>query len=237
MLSPFIQPDYHRIRTVQSFEELVNAPFGQGINALCWPRVLPGDFAEVVERLASQLGSGITSLDEDFLMSLDLSEAGQTARNILLQDQALLRDRELDPVLDYVLGYPHESDTSFLPTHVQSFHADSATVQADTYLCTYYGSSSEGLPNEQAVRHIDVPETRAVLLQQYGGADDAGFEEYLNDHFYDLHYAALPGAQPYAFGLGNLWRIALEYPDRPVPPCIHRAPATQPGCPRLLLIS
>ena len=23
---------------------------------------------------------------------------------------------------------------------------------------------------------------------------------------------------------GNLWRIAVEYPDSPVPPCIHRAP-------------
>ena len=45
-------------------------------------------------------------------------------------------------------------------------------------------------------------------------------------------------AEPFSFGLGNLWRIAVEYPDSPVPPCVHRAPATIPGRPpRLLLIS
>ncbi len=41
-----------------------------------------------------------------------------------------------------------------------------------------------------------------------------------------------------SFGLGNLWRIAVDYPGSPVPPCIHRAPITRPGRPpRLLLIS
>jgi hypothetical protein len=38
--------------------------------------------------------------------------------------------------------------------------------------------------------------------------------------------------------VGNLWRIAIEYPGCLVPPCIHRAPATPSGpSQRLLLIS
>jgi hypothetical protein len=94
------------------------------------------------------------------------------------------------------------------------------------------------LSNEEALRRVDVPETRAELLRMHGGADDEAFAEFLNDHCYDLHYTALPGARPFAFGQWNLWRIATLYPGCPVPPCIHRAPDPVPGAaPRLLLIS
>lgn len=209
---------------------------------MCWPRTLPGDFGEIVDRLA--LGPGITTLDEDRLQQLDLSEAGKVARDVLLEDQRMLRERDLAPVLDFINGYvrdtaddDEEEEEEALPTHVQSFHVDSATVAADTFLCTYHGSSSEALPPEEAVRHVDVPGTRAALLKLYGGEDDEGFLEYLNDRFYDLHYAPLPDARPYSFGVGNLWRIAIQYPGCPVPPCVHRAPDTLPGRPRLLLIS
>jgi hypothetical protein len=54
---------------------------------------------------------------------------------------------------------------------------------------------------------------------------------------YDSHYAPKPDAEPYPFGTFALWRIATRWPDRPVPPCIHRAPENHPGSPRLLLIS
>ena len=81
-------------------------------------------------------------------------------------------------------------------------------------------------------------DTRRALLELYGGPDDATFRDFLNEHCYDLHYSPTPEAQPFSFGLGNLWRIALDYPGSPVPPCIHRAPETRPGDPlRLLLIS
>jgi len=87
---------------------------------------------------------------------------------------------------------------------------------------------------------VDIPETRARLLQHFEGVSDeyADFREYLAENCYDLHYAAVPEARPFSFGLGNLWRIAVDYPGSPVPPCIHRAPETIPGQPpRLLLLS
>lgn len=233
---PIISADYGRIKKVRSFEELLSTPFDGNVNALCWKRTLPGDFGEVVANLGA--GSGITTIEEDRLKELSLSNEGKLARDILLADQELLRTQELSPVLDCVNGYHHDMEAGAVPTHVQSFHADSATVVADTYLCTYYGLSSEGVFNEEAIRRVDIPETRALLLEQYGGLDDDGFLEYLNDNYYDLHYVPIPEAQPYSFGVGNLWRIAIEYPDCAVPPCIHRAPATLPGQnPRLLLIS
>lgn len=234
---PFSLPaDYPRIKWVASLRELLTTPFADGINALCWPRTLPGDFGEVVERLAA--GPGITTIDEAHLQTLPLSPAGRIAVDVLLEDQRLLREHGLEPVLDCVNGYLEKGDTEPMRTDVCSFHADSATEEADTYLCTYYGSSSEGLRNEEACRRIDIPETRARLLKLFGGADDESFLEYLNEHFYDLHYAPLPNARPFSFGLSNLWRIATDYPGSPVPPCIHRAPDPVPGQPpRLLLIS
>jgi hypothetical protein len=121
---------------------------------------------------------------------------------------------------------------------VFSFHADSAPVAADTYLCSYFGPASEGLRNDEAVRRIDVPAIRAALLKEHGGWDDGGFREYLHEHCHDLHYIGTAGARPFSFGTGNLWRIATEHPGSGVPPCIHRAPETAPGqLSRLLLIS
>ncbi len=236
-MTPLIPlPSYSRIRMVGSFHELVTTPFGDGVNAFCWQRTLAGDFGEVVERLGAV--DGIAHLDEAQLRSLPLSVAGLAAIEILLADQRLLRDHGLAPILDCIQDYPRDDDPGAVRTDVYSFHADSATTDTDTYLCTYTGPTSEGLRNDEAQRRVDIPETRAELLRCFGGKDDADFLEYLNENCYDLHYAPNPRAQPFSFGLGHLWRIAVEYPGSPVPPCIHRAPASIPGQPaRLLLIS
>ena len=227
---------YPRIRRVASFEELVNTRFENGVNALCWERTLAGDFGEVIEKLAA--GEGITTVEDERLLELAVSPAGRVAVEWLLADQKLLRERDLDPVLDCIESCLRDQTGAPVATDVYSFHADSATVEADTYLCTYHGPSSEGLRNDEALRRVDIPETRSQLLALFGGADGPAFEEYLNDNCFDLHYAPLPGARPFTFGVGNLWRIAVEHPGSPVPPCIHRAPETRPGdTPRLLLLS
>ena len=229
-------PSYPYVKTVTSLHELVTTPFKDGINALCLPRTLPGDFREVVAALPP--GEGIVTVEESTLHDLPLSDAGKAARDILLADQKALRAFDLQPNLDCVHGSPRGEPEGLFHTDVHSWHVDTATVPADTYLCTYVGASSEGLRNDEAQRRVDIPETRAELLRLYGGEDDAGFLECLAENFYDLHYAPLPDAQPFSFGLGNLWRIAIEYPSCPVPPCVHRAPLTLPGMPaRLLLIS
>ncbi len=229
-------PHLQRTHHVHSFAELLSTPFVNGVNALCWPRALAGDFAEVVAQLGA--GEGIVPLDEARLLALRVSPAGRVAIDQMLADLRLLRDHDLDPALNLIHGYPRDEEPGPVATDVFSFHADSAPVRADTWLCTYHGAPSEGLRNEDAQRRFDIPETRAALLEIYGGPDDAGFREFLNEHCYDLHYAALPHAQPYSFGRFNLWRIATDHPGSPVPPCIHRAPATGlDDPPRLLLIS
>lgn len=227
---------YPRIQRVTSFEELIATPFAGGVNALCWERTLPGDFGAVVAQLAS--GSELATLDDERLLALPLDAAGRTAVAVIMEDLRLLRAHGLTPSLDCIRGYPRDDEAEAVSTDVYSFHADSATIPADTWLCTYHGAASEGLRNEEAQRHVDVPATRAELLRRYGGQDDADFRAYLQDHCFDLHYAPVPQARPFSFGVGNLWRIAVDYPGSPVPPCIHRAPANLPGQPpRLLLIS
>jgi hypothetical protein len=235
--SCLVLPELPCIRYVDSFEELVSAKFSGEVNALCWPRKLEGDFAEIVEKL--QVGPGITTVDLEMLASLELSPAGEIARKVLLEDQAVLEASGLFPILDCINGYVnlHEDDGP-MSTDVQSYHVDTATDEADTFLCTYFGTSSEALPNDQVFPKTDDPEIRAELLALYGGEDDGGFVEFLNENFYDLHYMPVPGARPWSFGVGNLWRIACDYPGSPVLPCVHRAPDTVPDAPpRLLLIS
>jgi hypothetical protein len=84
-MTPFALPDYHRIKRVHSFQELVTTTFADGVNALCWERALPGDFGEIVAQLVG--GEEITSLDEETLLALPVSAAGRVAIGILIEDQ------------------------------------------------------------------------------------------------------------------------------------------------------
>jgi len=231
-------PDYFRIRRVGSFEELVSTPFSHGINALCWQRQLPGDF-EALAACFSGLDE-ITPLDADIIQqySAAMTAGAKIAAACLLEDLERLSARGLQPSVECVPAYPRDDVDAIVPTDVYSFHADRAPIQADTYLCSYNEAATEALPNEEAARYTDIPETRAALLARFTEEGGGDFETYLRENCLDLHYRALSGARPYSFGFGHLWRIAIEYPGCPVPPCIHRAPETAPGRPpRLLLIS
>jgi hypothetical protein len=225
------------VQVVSDFHRLTATSLSAHVNALCWRRHLPGDFAEVVAALGDGQDSVLT-LDGDMLQALPLSAAGRIAADSMLADFRLLSERHLAPVLNCVYGYQRDDRGGPIATDVFSFHVDSAPCPTDTWLCTYHGPSSEGLWHTDSQRLVDRADTRAALLSAYGGSDDAGFQEFLSDNAYDLHYAALPQARPYRFGVGHLWRIATQYPDSSVPPCIHRAPPHAPGDPpRLLLIS
>jgi hypothetical protein len=228
--------NYARVRIVDSFHALATTPFADGVNALCWPRTLAGDFGEIARHVS--VDQGLVALDDATLESLPLSAAGRIAANILREDRQRLLALGLAPELNLIAAYPREEEPGPVPIDVYSWHADSATVPTDTWLCTYHGLASEILRQEEAVRCVDVPATRAELLRNFGGKDDAAFHEYLRENCYDLHYVAVPQARPFSCGVGNLWRLAVDYPDNPVPPCVHRAPETSPGqSPRLLLIS
>lgn len=224
-----------RVRRVRSFEELLATRFADGVNALCWERTLPGDYAEVITKLGP--GEGIVALEDERIRALDLSPAGKLAADAMLADQQMLRDHDLSPSLNCVYDCVRGPDAGTVPTDVTSFHVDSAPVEVDTWLCTYHGACSEGLRNEDALLKVETPGIRSALLKEYGGLDDAGFAEYLHEHSYDSHYAPKPSAKPYPFGTFALWRIATRWPASPVPPCVHRAPENHPGSPRLLLIS
>jgi hypothetical protein len=69
-----------------------------------------------------------------------------------------------------------------------------ASVEADTWLCTFFGPASEGLRNDEAQPQVSVSAPRMKLLQLHGGNDDDGFREYLAENCYDLHRA--PATRP-----------------------------------------
>jgi hypothetical protein len=222
-----------QIKTVDNFHDLVSIPFAGKNNAMCWARTLEGDFAEIVNKLIQD--ENIIEVTEDDLAMIQLSEAGDKARIILLNDMKLLRENGSLPSLNIIKYYDRDDALPSFATDVYSYHVDRSPIPTYTYLCTYYGDASDIIPNEQAIQKVLIPEIRAELIEHYDG-DDEGFEEFLEEYFYDLHYQALPDAQPINLGIGNLWRLAIDHPDSPVLPCIHQAPVEVSGVARLMLI-
>ncbi|WP_143309220.1 hypothetical protein [Chitinophaga vietnamensis] len=224
---------WKHIHTVTNFQDLVATPFKGDTNAICWTRQLTGDFSEIVKKVTPS--GNITEIEPEELYELQLSEQGQLARAILLNDLKLLKAHGASPVLNLIKHYERDNTYPFFPTDVYSFHVDRSPIPTDTFLCTYYGESSEILPNSQGEKKVLIPAIRDELRKLYHGADE-GFESFLKEHFFDLHYQAKADARPISLGLGHLWRLAVDHPGSQVPPCLHRAPEEKPGEHRLLLI-
>lgn len=91
------------------------------------------------------------------------------------------------------------------------------------------------MPNDQVQQKVLIPEIRAKLKELYDGVE-VGFENFLAEYFFDLHYQAKPEATPTNLGLGHLWKLAVDHPTQQVLPCVHRAPIENEGEYRLLLI-
>jgi hypothetical protein len=123
-----------------------------------------------------------------------------------------------------------------IATDVCSWHVDRAPHELDTWLCTYHGAPSLGLPYDQARAFIDEPACRARLRAEFGGDEGEAFDDYLRERSYDLHFAPVDRTRVWSFGVGNLWRLATLWPGCPVPPCVHRAPDDVPGQSRLIAI-
>jgi hypothetical protein len=223
----------NQILNALNFEELISAHFLGEKNAMGWQRHLNGNFAEIVSKIEGE--ENIIVISEEDLNALQLSEEGEVAREIILNDLNLLRDFGAAPVLNLLRYYERDQTFPFFPTDVYSFHVDRSPIPTSTFLCTYYGASSEIIPNGQAEQKIQIPEIRQELKKLYDGKEE-NFDSFLREHFFDLHYQAKPNAQPIPLGIGNLWRLAVDHPESKCLPCIHRAPLENKDEPRLLLI-
>jgi hypothetical protein len=222
-----------QIGTVATFTELVTTDFEGERNALCWYRNLEGNFKEIVDQL--QLKENITEVTPTDLEALQLSEQGNLAREIILNDLQALTDFGAAPVLNLLKCYERDDAFDFISTDVYSYHVDRSPIATDTFLCTYHGAASDLIANEHALQKIQIPEVREQLKALHDGSS-AEFEDFLKEHYFDLHYQAQPHATPINLGVGHLWRLAVDHPQQQVLPCIHRAPIEQDGEYRLLLI-
>lgn len=222
-----------QITVVSTFSKLVNTDFQGSMNAICWERNLEGDFEEIVSQL--ELNENITEVSVEDLLSLNLSEKGNSAREIILNDLKLLTDFGASPSLNLLKNYDRDEEFDFISTDVYSFHVDRSPIATSTFLCTYFGAASDILPNNQATQKILIPEIREKLKELHEGSEE-DFELFLEENYFDLHYEPKPDAQPINLGLGHLWRLSVESPEQKVLPCIHRAPKENDGELRLLLI-
>ena len=225
--------DSSQIGIVSTFSELIHTDFKGETNALCWYRNLEGDFKELVGQL--QLKENITVVCPKDLLALQLSEKGNRAREIILNDLQLLTDFGASPALNLLKCYERDDEFDFISTDVYSYHVDRSPIATDTFLCTYYGAASDIISNTQAEQKILIPEIRKKLEELYYGPSEE-FENFLKENYFDLHYQAQPHVVPVNLGLGHLWRLAVDHPEQQVLPCIHRAPIENEGEYRLLLI-
>lgn len=226
-------PAENQISCVTTFQQLVSTPFQGEINAMFWSRTLVGDFEEIATKV--KLNGNMAAIEPEELLALELSQQGQLAREILLNDLKLLTAHGASPVLNVIKYYDRDDTYPFFPTDVYSFHVDRSPIPTNTFLCTYHGEPSDILPNAQGTQKVLIPEIRAELKKLYAGDDD-GFESFLTEYFFDLHYQANPTALPISLGIGNLWKLAVDHPKSHVLPCLHRAPKEESGQRRLLLI-
>lgn len=223
----------YQIKSVNNFQELVSTPFNGSTNVLSWTRQLIGDFAEIVQKI--EVEENMVELHTDELLEMELSEQGHLAREILLNDMKTLETHGAAPTLNLIKYYERDDSYPFFPTDVYSWHVDRSPIPADTILCTYYGATSEILPNAQGIQKVLIPEIRVELKKLYDGNNE-DFESFLSEHFFDLHYHAQPEAQLIKLGLGHLCRLAIDHPGSKVPPCLHRAPIEKNGQVRLMII-
>jgi hypothetical protein len=225
--------DNNQIGIVSTFSELVNTDFKGERNALCWYRNWEGDFNEIVSQL--RLKENITEVYLEDILALQLSEKGNLAREIVLNDFRLLADFGAFPALNLIKYYERDDAFDFISTDVYSYHVDRSPIATDTFLCTYYGPASDIIPNAQADQKILIPEIRKKLAALYNGPSEE-FENFLKENYFDLHYQEKPNGEPINLGVGHLWRLAVDHPKQQVLPCIHRAPIEKEGEYRLLLI-
>ncbi len=225
--------DTRQIRIVTTFSDLVNTDFKEEMNALCWYRNLDGDFKEIVSLL--RINDNITEVYPEDLLALNISEKGNIAREIILNDLKLLTEFGASPSLNLLKCYERDDEFDFISTDVYSFHVDRSPIATDTFLCTYHGAASDIIPNSQAEQKILIPEIRTKLKELYDGPSEE-FENFLTENYFDLHYELNENAAPINLGKMHLWRLAVDHPKQKVLPCIHRAPVENEGEYRLLLI-
>ena len=225
--------DNNQVRVVTTFSELINTTFQGEINAICWNRDLLGNFKEIVSKL--ELKENITEVSTEDLLALQLSEKGILARDIILRDIQLLTDFGASPSLNLLKHYEQDQYLDFISTDVYSFHVDRSPIETDTFLCTYHGTASDIISNDQVEQKILIPEIREKLKVLHDGPE-AEFETFLQEYFFDLHYQPKPNSEPVNLGSGHLWRLAVDHPTQQVLPCVHRAPIEKDGEYRLLLI-
>ena len=231
MTNPFSQ--YPQVGVVSTFFDLSHCNFKGEMNALCWHRNLQGDFKQIAEKL--ELIENITEVSMEDLKDLNLSAQGNLARDVILNDMQQLTEFGASPSLNLIKCYERDDELDFISTDVYSFHVDRPPIATDTFLCTYYGASSDIVPNNQVQQKILIPEIREQLKALYDGPISQ-FDDFLAEYFFDLHYQLKENAVPVNLGNGHLWRLAVDHPTQKVLPCVHRAPVENAGEYRLMLI-
>lgn len=203
-----------RVKVVASLSDMFNRAFGgaEEVNCIVHPRKLSGDFNALARRLSAPL-----KLEKKPFVELSTDAFALHARSLRGAEKkaakAILADmkRMDEQNLNPVLRVIGEGDYREQSAfdRVHDFHADGVTkVGGYKVLCCYTSPVTEGLRLE-----------------------DAEFQE-------DGYYKMKPGAKPFSFRPGSIWRHAVIGTGEGILPFIHRAPhVSEQRQPRLILMA
>lgn len=234
----YIPADYPLVQVVDSMEELLERPFGPGVNMFVLPRRLKGDF----NALARHLG-GWAAYPDKYMFEGAAGNAPGPAREAaraVFEDMALhsargdMSELRVIPETGYVFEPRPEGwrENAYLP------HADRAPGQKGVVFHHYTASTTLHLRAEDAVRCIDLPGLRAEFTQAWERQKEKkeSLDAFL-ENTCGAWYLANPRARPFRLMPGDVSRHAGAGNAFGAPPNVHYAPREEKGAPpRLLLV-
>lgn len=119
------------------------------------------------------------------------------------------------------------------------FHFDGGNVEIGRVLIPYTAPTTEGIAPEDCIRFVDIPKFQQDLIGRYGQdkVDPAELAALYKQGIAEIRLP-LPGAVPYSFSAGDVFRHAVQENMAGVTPHLHRAPPMPKGAkPRLLLVA
>lgn len=195
------------VKVVSDLASVLTEPFGERANVVLCRRHISGDFNALAKRYSARfLEKASETISPSLLSSLKVTPDEKLAARAILQDMAEIRRAGFDQELRLI--QPQGYRKSIM---VHRPHVDYGALSGRVLAC-YSGVGTEGYVPDDCTVNI-----RNILEQDQG-------------------VSIKPGARPFRFSLGDIWRQAVVGSPA-VQPFVHYAPVDQKAGPRLLLVA
>ena len=215
-------------------------------NVILHRRKLRGDFNALAAHLAGNKKVTIDrSLRREDVVKAEKElkgKAKKAAQEILADIDMLAREGYHSTKLRLIGDEGYRMDHGYdlkKGSGVSLFHFDGGQPLKGRVLTAYAGATTQGIAPEDCIRFVDIPKFQQDLIGRFGQdhVDPKELAALMKRSIADIRLPK-PGAIPYAFSVGDIFRHAVRDNKAGVTPHLHRAPPMTTGAkPRLLLVA